>query len=152
MSRVWGREETYRWPSDKPVWTIMALALTVVAVLAAAGYEYTRWTYFQQAYLGAYIGSELRMWSKTTPSLVAYRIEGKQKRPAVDRDLSDPAVVVGKEAQGKAKLEWERGVYKNRELKEWLEAAVYGGESPWICSNTNLTKASRLRKLSRAFL
>jgi hypothetical protein len=37
MSRVWGRDETYRWPSDKPVWTITALALTVVAVLAAAG-------------------------------------------------------------------------------------------------------------------
>lgn len=36
MSRVWGREETYQWPSDKPVWTITALALTVVAVLAAA--------------------------------------------------------------------------------------------------------------------
>ncbi len=49
MSRVWGRDETYRWPSDKPVWTITALALTVVAVLAAAGYEYARkWTYFQQ--------------------------------------------------------------------------------------------------------
>jgi hypothetical protein len=37
MSRVWGREETYRWPSDKPVWTFTALLLTVVAVLAAAG-------------------------------------------------------------------------------------------------------------------
>jgi hypothetical protein len=35
MSRVWGREETYRWPSDKPVWTITALALTVVVLLAA---------------------------------------------------------------------------------------------------------------------
>jgi hypothetical protein len=69
MSRVWGRAETYRWPSEKPVWTITALALTVVAVLAAAGYEYTRkWMYFQQAYLGIYIGSEVRLWSKTTPS------------------------------------------------------------------------------------
>ncbi len=58
MSRVWGREETYRWPSDKPVWTITALALMVVAVLAAATHEYLReWTYFQQAYLGTYIGS-----------------------------------------------------------------------------------------------
>jgi hypothetical protein len=77
MSRVWGREETYRWPSDKPVWTITALALTVVAVLAAATHEYLReWTYFQQAYLGTYIGRGVRLWSKTTPSLVAYRIEG----------------------------------------------------------------------------
>ena len=38
MSRVWGREETYRaGRATKPVWTITALALTVVAVLAAAG-------------------------------------------------------------------------------------------------------------------
>lgn len=133
MSRVWGREETYRWPSDKPVWTITALLLTVVAVLTAAGYAYTReWTYFQQAYLGTYIGSEVRLWSKTTPSLVAYRIEGKQKRAAVDRDLSDPAVVVGKETQGKAKLEWERGTYNNAELRQWLERAIYGGQSPWV--------------------
>ncbi len=133
MSKVWGREETYRWPSDKPVWTITALALTVVAVLAMATHEYLRkWTYFQQAYLGMYIGSEVRLWSKTTPSLVAYRIEGKQKRLAVDRDLSDPAVSVGKESQGKAKLEWERGAYNNAELRQWLERAIYGGQSPWL--------------------
>jgi Type IV secretion-system coupling protein DNA-binding domain len=133
MSRVWGRDETYRWPSDKPVWTITALALTVVAALAAAGHEYARkWTYFQQAYLGTYIGSEVRLWSKTTPSLVAYRIEGKQKRAAVDRDLSDPAVGVGKETQAKVKLEWERGTYNNTELRQWLERAIYGGQSPWL--------------------
>ena len=133
MSRVWGRAETYRWPSDKPVWTITALVLTVVAVLAAATHEYLReWTYFQQAYLGTYIGSEVRLWSKTTPSLIAYRIEGKQKRAAVDRDLSDPAVSVGKESQAKAKLEWERGTYNNAELRQWLERAIYGGQSPWL--------------------
>ena len=128
MSRVWGREETYRWPSDKPVWTITAVLLTVMAVLAAAGYAYTReWTYFQQAYLGMYFGSEVRLWSKTTPSLVAYRIEGKQKRLAVSRDLSDPAV-----SSGKVKLEWERGTYNNAELRQWLERAIYGGQSPWL--------------------
>jgi hypothetical protein len=27
MSRVWGRDETYRWPSDKPVWTITVLVV-----------------------------------------------------------------------------------------------------------------------------
>jgi type IV secretory pathway TraG/TraD family ATPase VirD4 len=133
MGRVWGRAETYHWPSDKPVWTITALVLTVVAVLGAAGYEYTRkWTYFQQAYLGNYVGSEMRLWSKTAPYLMAYRIEGKQKRAAVNRDLSDPAVSVGKESQGKVKLEWERGTYNNAELRQWLEAAIYGGQSPWL--------------------
>jgi type IV secretory pathway TraG/TraD family ATPase VirD4 len=122
----WGREETYRWPSGRPVWTITALLLTVVATLAAAGYEYSRWPYFQQAYLGMYIGSEVRLWSKTAPSLMAYRVEGKQKRLAVDRDLSDAAVL-----SRKAKIEWERGTYNNAELHRWLEREIYGGESPW---------------------
>lgn len=132
MSRVWGREETYRWPSDRPVWTITVLLVAVVAVLAAAVDEYTKWPYFQQAYLGMYIGSEVRLWSKTAPALVAYRIEGKQKRLAVDRDLSDPAVGVGKTSQARAKLEWERGTYTNPELRQWLERAIYGGQSPWL--------------------
>ena len=131
MKNRWGREETYRWPGGRPVWTIAALALTVVAVLGAAGYEYSRWPYFQQAYLGMYIGSEVRLWSKTTPALLAYRVEGKQKRLAVDRDLSDAAVSVGKESQGKAKIEWERGTYNNAELRRWLEREIYGGQSPW---------------------
>ena len=132
MSQVWGREETYHWPSDKPVWTITVLLVAVLAVLAAAVYEYTKWPYFQQAYLGMYIGSEVRLWSKTAPALVAYRIEGKQKRLAVDRDLNDPAVGVGKASQAKAKLEWERGTYTNAELRQWLERAIYGGQSPWL--------------------
>jgi type IV secretory pathway TraG/TraD family ATPase VirD4 len=131
MSRVWGREETYHWPSGKPVWTIAVLLVTVVAVLGAAIHEYKKWPYFQQAYLGMYIGSEVRLWSKTAPALVAYRIEGKQKRLAVDRDLSDPTVGVGKTAQAKAKLEWERGTYTNAELRQWLERAIYG-QSPWL--------------------
>ena len=134
MSKVWGREETYRWPSDKPVWTITALMLTVVAVMAMATHEYLRkWTYFQQAYLGMYIGSEVRLWSKTTPSLVAYRIEAKQKRLAVSRDLSDPAV-----SSGKVKLEWERGTYNNAELRQWLERAI-------SVSYTHLTLPTILR-------
>ncbi len=128
MSRVWGRDETYRWPSAKPVWTITALALGVVALLAAAGYEYTReWTYFQQAYLRIYLGTETRLWGKSAPYRIAYRVEGKQKRAAVDRDLSDAAVL-----SGKVKIAWERGTYDNAELRRWLEGAIYEGQSPWV--------------------
>ena len=63
---------------------------------------------------------------------IAYRVEGKQKRAAVDRDLSNAGVGVGKETQGKAKIEWERGTYDNAELHRWLEQAIYGGQSPWL--------------------
>ena len=56
---------------------------------------------------------------KSAPYLIAYRVEGKQKRAAVDRDLSDAAVW-----SGKAKIEWERGTYNNAELHRWFERAI----------------------------
>jgi hypothetical protein len=121
----WGREETYRWPSDKPVWAITALVVAVAAAAGMAVYQYQQWTFLQQAYLKTYISSE-RTWLKTAPYPILYRVEGKQKRPAVDQDLSDPAVL-----SRTVKLEWERGVYNNAGLQRWLEAAIYEGQSPW---------------------
>lgn len=126
MSRVWGREETYRWPSDKPVWTLTVMVLAVLAMAGAAFYQYQwQWTFLQQAYLKTYISTE-RTWLKSAPYPILYRVEGKQQRPAVDADLSDPAVL-----SRKAKLQWERGEYNNAELARWLETAIYSGESPW---------------------
>jgi hypothetical protein len=91
-----------------------------------AVYQYQRqWTFLQQTYLKTYISTG-RTWLKSAPYPILYRVEGKQQRAAVDDDLSDPAVV-----SGKAKLQWERGVYNNAELARWLETAIYGGESPW---------------------
>jgi type IV secretory pathway TraG/TraD family ATPase VirD4 len=127
MGRVWGREETYRWPSDKPVWTITALVLAVAALLAAAGYEYKQeWTFVQRDYLAVYLGS-MRTWLKNGNYSIVYRIEGKQKRAASNRDLYDPALKTGK-----AKLEWEFGTYNNAQLHQWLEQAIYEGQSPWM--------------------
>jgi hypothetical protein len=46
-----------------------------------AGYEYQRqWTYFQQAYLKMYIGSEAAVAQERAVYPIAYRVEGKQKR------------------------------------------------------------------------
>jgi hypothetical protein len=118
--------KTYHWPSDKPVWTLTVLVLTVLAMAGTAVYQCQRqWTFLQQTYLKTYISTE-RSWLKSAPYPILYRVEGKQQRAAVDDDLSDPAVV-----SGKAKLQWERGVYNNAELARWLENAIYGGESPW---------------------
>ena len=132
MSTRWGRDESYRWPSDKPVWTITSLVVALFAMAGGAAYQFEQWTFLERLYLGTYVSSEMRPWVKSAPYAVLYRIEGKQKRAAREVDLSDPAVSFGKESQGKAKLEWERGFYKNRELNEWLEAVIYGGESPWV--------------------
>jgi hypothetical protein len=126
VSNRWGRDETYHWPSDKPVWTLTVLVVAVAAMVGAAVYQYQRqWTFLQQTYLKTYISTE-RSWVKSAPYPILYRVEGKQQRAAVDDDLSDPAVV-----SGKVKLQWERGVYNNAELARWLENAIYGGESPW---------------------
>ncbi len=127
MGRVWGREETYRWPSDKPVWTITALVLAVAATVGMAVYQYQQqWTLLQQAYLKTYISTE-RIWLKSATYPMLYRGEGKQKRAAVDEDFRDPSVL-----SRKVKLEWERGVYNNAGLQHWLEAAIYEGQSPWM--------------------
>jgi hypothetical protein len=115
VSNRWGRDETYRWQSDKPVWTLTVLVLSVAAMGATAFYEYQRqWTFLQQAHLKTYISTK-RSWLKTAPYPILYRVEGKQQGPAVDDDRSDPAVV-----SGKAKVQWERGAYKNAELARWF--------------------------------
>lgn len=109
MSKKWGREETYRWPSDKPVWTITTLVLAVVAVIGSAAYQYQReWTELQRVYLKTYIATGTRTWMKSASYALVYRVEGTKRRAAVNDDLSDEAVLAGK-----VKLEWQRGVYNN---------------------------------------
>lgn len=109
MSSRWGRDETYRWPGDKPVWTLTVMVLAILAMAGTAFYQYQRqWTFLQQTYLKTYISTE-RSWLKSAPYAILYRVEGKQQRPAVDADLSDPAVL-----SRKAKLQWERGEYNSR--------------------------------------
>jgi len=127
MSRVWGREETYRWPSEKPVWTIATLVVAVAAAVGMAVYEYQhQWTFLQQAYLKTYIRTE-RTWLKTATYPMVFRVDGKQKRIALNQDFRDPDVL-----SGKAKLEWESGGYDNAGLQHWLEKAIYEEQSPWM--------------------
>ena len=75
MSSRWARDETYRWPSDKPVWTLTVLVLSVLAMAATAFYQYQRqWMFLQQAYLKTYISTK-RTWLKTAPYPILYRVE-----------------------------------------------------------------------------
>jgi type IV secretory pathway TraG/TraD family ATPase VirD4 len=127
VKNQWGRDETYQWPSSKPVWTITALVLAVLATIATAVYEYTQeWTFLQKKYLVAYVSSVSRPWLKAAPYPMVFRIEGKQERLAVNQDFSDPAVL-----QGKAKLQWERKSYLNTDMERWLREAIYEGQKPW---------------------
>ncbi|MGH9565938.1 MAG: hypothetical protein ACRD4I_08150 [Candidatus Angelobacter sp.] len=128
MKNQWGRDEGYHWPSSKPVWTIKALVLAVMATIATAVYEYTQeWTFLQKKYLVAYVSSVSRPWLKAAPYPMVFRIEGKQERLAVNEDFSDPAVL-----SGKAKLQWERKSYLNTDMERWLREAIYAGQKPWV--------------------
>jgi type IV secretory pathway TraG/TraD family ATPase VirD4 len=127
VSTKWGRHETYHWPSDKPAWTITVLVLALTVTMGTAVYQYqNQWTFLQQAYLKTYISTE-RTWLKTAPYPMVYRIDGQKERFAVNEDFSDPTVL-----SRKAKLVWERGTYKNRELNQWLQTAIYCGQSPFL--------------------
>src|SRR5437868_10586485 len=127
MRRVWGRDETYRWPSAKPVWTITVVLMALVAAAGAAKYVYeVQWTWFERAYFETYSHALWRPWLKTSSYALVYRIEGKKERLAVEDDFRDPAVLTGR-----ATLDWRRRTYDQGQLLRWFETAVYGGESPW---------------------
>lgn len=128
MKNAWGREESYRWPSNRPVWTITVFMLSILAMLGAGLYQYKQqWTFLQQNYLKSYIASGARPWLKASRYLLLYRGEGKQERLVMNADLSDPMVL-----QRKAKVQWEWRSFNNAELHRWLEETIYGGESPWL--------------------
>lgn len=103
MSSKWGREESYRWPSKKPVRTITALFVAALATMATVFYVYAEeWTFLQQRYLGTYITSVSRSWVKVAPYRIVFRVDGAKERLAVDADFNDPVVLARK-----AKLQWE---------------------------------------------
>jgi hypothetical protein len=126
VTNPWGRNETYRWPSRKPVWTITALALAVAATIATAVYQYKQWTFLQQSYLKPYFNSVMHPWIKTAPFTLVYRVEGRKEKLAENADLTDPAVL-----SGKAKLEWKRNNYLNTDMERWLRESIYEGQRPW---------------------
>ena len=95
VSSQWGRDETYRWPSAKPVWTIAALVVAVAATIGTAVYEYKQqWTFFQRLYLTKYINTVARPWLKSAPYDLVYVVEakGQWQRRATDKDLTDAAI------------------------------------------------------------
>jgi hypothetical protein len=127
VSSKWGREESYRWPSKKPVWTITALFVAALATMATVFYVYAEeWTFLQQRYLGTYITSVSRPWVKVAPYRMVFRVDGAKERLAVDADFNDPVVLARK-----AKLQWEEKRYASADVERWLRETIYGGATPW---------------------
>ena len=134
VSSKWGREESYHWPSSKPLWTITALVLAVAATIGTAAYEYKQqWTFFQRLYLGKYINTIARPWLKSAPYDLVYVVDakGKWQRRATDKDLTEPMMLEALDKK-RVKIEWQHTpAVMNTELQDWLETEIYQGHKPW---------------------
>ena len=92
VNRKWGRDETYYWPSHKPVWTISAFALGVLAFFGMAIYQArAQWTPLQRYWLPNYLKTQLAQASVFRPS--NYRLLEVEDRPgrhrlAVETDVA----------------------------------------------------------------
>jgi Type IV secretion-system coupling protein DNA-binding domain len=125
--KQWGKASG-GWPSEKPLGFIGAVVLGVIVAAAAGWWHYAyRWTELQREYRWSYLKTQFALVSQTSHALV-FRVEGKNKRLAVNADLMDPAVI-----EGRVKLlrAGRPQPYDNAKLREWLRAEIYGGRSPW---------------------
>src|SRR6266567_4391641 len=92
VNRKWGRAETYYWPSHKPVWTISAFALGVLAFLGTAIYQAGfQWTplqrYWFPNYLKMHLASRLGFGTSDYRLLEVGDRQGRH-RLAVESDIA----------------------------------------------------------------
>ena len=145
MKNPWGREETYQWPSSKPVWTITAFALGVVAIIGTAVYQYEmRWTPLERYWFPNYLKMQLAagLGFKTSDYRLL-EVEDRQgrHRVAMEQDvvpfegplpsgvtvplmLSDEAV-----RQNLRLVLQAKGSYKNKELSDYIRHGIYQDQS-----------------------
>ncbi len=124
MTQDWG-QKSVRWPSPWPWAMIAALAVGVAAFAGAGVWHYRRaWTPFQQEYLGVYAKSYIPSWTGNARYELQYRVDAKGRKLATDADLGDLV-------DHKARLEKGSDLYNKAKLRVWMDAAIYGGRSPW---------------------
>lgn len=140
MTQKWGRKRSAgRFPSRKPLWSIAALT---VAVLATAlinywCYEWT-WTPLQKYYAPIFAKtSDARTAGRTRSYTVLIVITRAGSRLAVDSDitgnredsfrLTEPALKTGA-----IRLEWQPEQYQNARLHALLRHTIYHDQSPEV--------------------
>ena len=145
MSEIkWGRKETIIWPPRKPIYTLGALFLSVVAT---GLFVYLRFSFgmtpLEKYYLPLYLKTKITGSVRATGQYqLLFISDGKRKfRLATDQDVEpgSTAQATGKALPLKvsadaAKQGWiylYRGpvlVYQNRPLQTYLKQAVYGND------------------------
>jgi len=139
--RKWGRDETYYWPSHKPVWTISAFALGVLALFGMTIYQArVQWTPLQRYWLPNYLKTQLATSLGFPP--VNYRlleVEDRQGRHrlAVETDVAPwegplprgatiPLILSKEAARQDLHLVLEPAQkYKNKELDDYARHWIY---------------------------
>jgi type IV secretory pathway TraG/TraD family ATPase VirD4 len=136
---TWGREESYRWPSNKPVWTIGAFTFGVLVILGMAVYQFAmQWTplerYWFPSYLKMHLAAGLGL---KTSDYRLLEVENRQgHRLAVNEDVvaveNAPrgyvplALSERSHQQGNARLVLQpKAQYKNEELKLYIRHWIY---------------------------
>ena len=141
MNRKWGREETYYWPSHKPLWTISALAIGVLVFVGMAIYQAElRWTPLQRYWFPNYFKMDLAAGLGLAAS--NYRLPEVEdhlgrRRLALETDVvpwegSLPQagtipLILSDEArrQGLRLVLEPEGQYKNIELRDYVRHWIY---------------------------
>jgi len=147
MSQEWGREEyAGEWPSSKPVWSLSALVVAVLAVGAIGTYRYAReCTPLERHYLPAYVGERggrgvAERWLVHAPGGVTRR----GSRLALDEEVV-PMTTASREKteeavkRGAVRLAWQRGRYENAKLHAYL--------GHWVYRDQTLTDLARPKQL-----
>ena len=136
----WGRKE-YRkkWPSRKPVWTWLAILLTLVFFAGMFTFEYVEsWTGARRLYLSDYLKSGTRGKESATSEgkyTLLEAVVGKEQRLLTGDEVEQIPSLDGKPTyrltdegvkDGISKLTWVTGTFNDRALHKTMSEAVYG--------------------------
>src|ERR1044071_5443099 len=84
----WGRNETYNFPSVKPLWTYGAFSVAIAMTVWACCLGYSRWTPLQRYYLPNYLYANVMARFNVTASkyrlLVIEQNDGRIRLPGND--------------------------------------------------------------------
>jgi hypothetical protein len=136
----WGRKE-YRkkWPSRRPVWTWMAILLTLVFFAGTLTLKYVQsWTGARRLYLSDYLKSGTRGRVSATSAgkyTLLEGVVGRGQRLLIGDEVEQVPSLDGKPAyrltdegmkDGVSKLTWVTGTFNDRALHKTMSETVYG--------------------------
>jgi len=141
----WGRKEySKKWPSRTPVWTWMAILLTMVFLAGMLTLEYERsWTEAERLYLSDYLKSGARGKASATAASKYTLLEavvGKGERLVIGDEIEQVPSLDGRPGyrltdegvkDGIARLTWVTATFNDRGLHRVMSEAVYGNIGSW---------------------